>query len=69
MVMVAESAVFHDRQAPMATVTVILLLGGRRRPGRCRGCAYDITASLDFGRCSECGRCIANEESVQPDVV
>ncbi len=43
MVMVAESAVFHDRQAPMATLTVILLLGGRRR----RAVRFRITAPVD----------------------
>lgn len=33
----------------------LVLLCRRRRAGSCRGCGYDISASLEFGRCPECG--------------
>jgi hypothetical protein len=30
----------------------------RLKPGRCRACNYDISASLDFNRCPECGSAV-----------
>jgi hypothetical protein len=38
---------------------LLRLLGGHVRPGRCSTCGYDISASLAFGRCPECGRTLA----------
>ena len=38
----------------MSTACVVLLCR-RRQAGYCRGCGYDISASIDFGRCPECG--------------
>ena len=41
--------------AALGTFVVVRLFSRRRQPGRCIRCAYDISASLDFGRCPECG--------------
>jgi hypothetical protein len=38
---------------------MVLLLGGRPRAGLCNKCGYDISASLNFGRCPECGHGLA----------
>lgn len=35
--------------------TIVLFILPRQRPGRCRGCGYDIRGSLCVGRCPECG--------------
>ena len=43
-----------------AIATAIVILGSRRlRPGMCATCAYDITRSIDYGRCPECGTPLA----------
>lgn len=34
----------------------------RRKVYACRGCGYDVRASLDEGRCPECGRSISDEQ-------
>ena len=39
----------------LGTFVVVRLFGRRRQPGRCIHCGYDISASLEFGRCPECG--------------
>jgi len=39
----------------MATAVILLVGSRRRRPGCCLGCGFDIRASIDFGRCPECG--------------
>ncbi|MCA9256870.1 MAG: hypothetical protein KDA33_14575 [Phycisphaerales bacterium] len=35
---------------------LVLLLCKSIRPGRCLACGFDVRASLDAGRCPECGR-------------
>jgi hypothetical protein len=47
--------------ALMAAVSACLLLCSCRRvrPGACVACGYDIRASLDYGRCPECGTSIS----------
>lgn len=45
--------------AASAITTFLILLGTRRlRPGLCTSCRYDITHSINFGRCPECGTAI-----------
>lgn len=39
---------------------LVLAFCRKRRPGRCVRCDYDISHSLDFGRCPECGTVISN---------
>jgi hypothetical protein len=41
--------------AALSAWLAVWLLGGRLKPGLCRKCGYDISASLGFGRCPECG--------------
>ena len=38
-----------------ASTAIGLLLCRRTRPGHCANCGYDITRSIAFGRCPECG--------------
>lgn len=45
--------------AASAITTFLILLGTRRlRPGLCTSCRYDITHSINFNRCPECGTAI-----------
>lgn len=37
----------------------VLILCRRAVPGTCRDCGFDLRASLDAGRCPECGRVFA----------
>ena len=50
-----HDGVILTANAVLGTFVVVRFLGRRRQPGRCIRCAYDISASLEFGRCPECG--------------
>lgn len=39
----------------LAACLLVFPLCARPRPGLCAACGYDIRASLDMGRCPECG--------------
>ncbi|NOX57455.1 MAG: hypothetical protein GXP29_01185 [Planctomycetes bacterium] len=39
----------------VVAATSLVLLAARRPPGDCPRCGYDITHSLEFNRCPECG--------------
>jgi len=43
--------------ASLATA-IVMFVCRKRRLGRCVRCDYDISHSLDFGRCPECGTAI-----------
>lgn len=40
----------------VTTLFMVVIFCTRRRVGFCLHCEYDITASLSFGRCPECGQ-------------
>lgn len=42
------------------SAAIVLFCCRKRRPGRCVRCDYDVSHSLDFGRCPECGTGISN---------
>lgn len=42
----------------LASAVLLLAFGGRRRTGLCLNCDYDVRASLNAGRCPECGMAI-----------
>jgi hypothetical protein len=39
----------------LSTALVLLIFGGRVRPGRCLRCDYDLRGTSSLGRCPECG--------------
>lgn len=47
-------AIFPAASAAIVATGMFFVLSGDP-PGRCRQCQYDIRASLDAGRCPECG--------------
>jgi len=42
----------------LLTAALIVRMMPVCRPGECRGCGYDVSHSLDSGRCPECGRAL-----------
>lgn len=55
-----DDAVFMAGSAAISSTCVVLLFSRTRQPGRCARCNYDISHSLDFGRCPECGTALSN---------
>ena len=50
-----HDGVILPANAVLGTLVVVRFVGRRRQPGRCIRCGYDISASIEFGRCPECG--------------
>ena len=50
-----HDGVILTANAALGTFVVLKIFGRGRQPGRCIRCGYDISASLEFGRCPECG--------------
>jgi uncharacterized membrane protein len=55
----SQDALYIACASVVSSALVVWTLGGRRRPGFCLRCGYDVSASLAFGRCPECGAKLA----------
>ncbi|HNO79630.1 MAG TPA: hypothetical protein PKN33_16390, partial [Phycisphaerae bacterium] len=64
------STVFHALKSPTFLEENLIFYRRKPRPEtECKECGYDLRASMEFGRCPECGTPIKTKESsIQSDM-